>query len=564
MKFKNNKIMAKEYELPGTIRKELPKMNKIIKEKLDELYKNYSDKIDSEYYKSSSDKLFNEDHSETHANEITKLSNNRFEAMIQITGHFKNNNKSESEKNFRSMMIDAHKELVPVFKKQFDMELSIDDFKEHGEEGFDVYTTSDTAKAIWNFLHREKDKNKKMTESVEDYDVKTDEKGAIEALRAVAGEMIAKMENKSYRINQYGANIFANVITKNLLNKWTNGFKSLKIVLSDYQSFNSFEFIPPKLSQDFIGRFINGRETLSGFLHKDSEIKVKMSPRVFHTMKQPNDAINFFKSALEYYDKKVEESASKMLGEVMQLDGNMKHLIATTKLSGLVSLPMSLLFYFDDVDMSSKDPFKVSEKEYKAVVSFIKNITSRYKAPEKEKKSMLEDIKEIVKTLRERCDYNENTKTYQTLFEEVEKLYSGSYSDLILENCKSFIENSLDKTIITHPQTKILYEFFGVKRLKKLPRDIVTYITIEAENIQSSNDKMMIASYCVSKIEITEWYIALLDSESKKYIVPHDRPYLEWMRTALMSCYKKIMNTKISNPKDRPIIDIQYPKGYEG
>ena len=103
-----------------------------------------------------------------------------------------------------------------------------------------------------------------------------------------------------------------------------------------------------------------------------------------------------------------------------------------------------------------------------------------------------------------------------------------------------------------------------MKKLKKIPRDIIAYITIEAESIRDSGDKMLIASYCLSKLEIVEWYIELLDVGSKKYIVPHTRPYLEMMRTELLKCYDKIMKVKIIPPSERPIIDIKYPKGYEG
>ena len=61
-----------------------------------------------------------------------------------------------------------------------------------------------------------------------------------------------------------------------------------------------------------------------------------------------------------------------------------------------------------------------------------------------------------------------------------------------------------------------------------------------------------------------EWYIELIEVGSNKYIVPHTKPYLESVRTQLLACYKKIMATPIPKQQDRPLIDIQYPKGYEG
>ena len=102
------------------------------------------------------------------------------------------------------------------------------------------------------------------------------------------------------------------------------------------------------------------------------------------------------------------------------------------------------------------------------------------------------------------------------------------------------------------------------KKLKKIPYDLVAYITIETEAIKDANDKMMISSYCLHKLEIVNWYLELLESGSKKYIVPQSKAHLEMVREQLMECHKNIMDVKIIDQKKRPIIDIDYPRGYEG
>lgn len=102
------------------------------------------------------------------------------------------------------------------------------------------------------------------------------------------------------------------------------------------------------------------------------------------------------------------------------------------------------------------------------------------------------------------------------------------------------------------------------KKLKKIPSDLVSYIQIETEAIQDSNDKMMISSYCLHKLDEVNWRIELLEKGSKKYAVTQSKEHLEMVRDQLMECHKHIMAVKIKNPKDRPLIDIQYPKGYEG
>ena len=102
------------------------------------------------------------------------------------------------------------------------------------------------------------------------------------------------------------------------------------------------------------------------------------------------------------------------------------------------------------------------------------------------------------------------------------------------------------------------------KKLKKIPSDLVSYIQIETEAIRDFNDKQMISSYCLGKLEMVNWYIELLECGSEKYVVPQSRAHLEMIRDQLMECHKQIMGVKIKNPNDRPIIDIKYPRGYEG
>ena len=102
------------------------------------------------------------------------------------------------------------------------------------------------------------------------------------------------------------------------------------------------------------------------------------------------------------------------------------------------------------------------------------------------------------------------------------------------------------------------------KRLKTIPADLVSYIQIETEAIRDANDKMMISSYCLGKLELVNWYLELLEVGSKKYIVPQSKEYLEMVRDQLMACHKEIMAAKTTKPGERPLLDIKYPKGYEG
>ena len=55
-----------------------------------------------------------------------------------------------------------------------------------------------------------------------------------------------------------------------------------------------------------------------------------------------------------------------------------------------------------------------------------------------------------------------------------------------------------------------------------------------------------------------------INIDLEEYIVPQSKAYLESVMDQLVECHKEIMRTKTKKPGDRPLIDIKYPKGYEG
>lgn len=405
--------------------------------------------------------------------------------------------------------------------------------------------------------------------STPEYNVDMSEIQAKRTLGTVSGEWLRKLEkDKKAKFSQYTANIYANVITKNLLPKWSE-FKKLKITLDSYQSFHTLEFIPPTIGQDFVSRFMHNRETIHSMIHRTPEIRIKMSPRIFHTMKDQDDAYYFFRAAIKYYDSKMEKVGSRLLMEISKLGHTMKHLVSTTKLSGLVTYPLSLLFIFSDVDMSNKDAFKIKDEDIQTINRFVRTIASKYASPEKEKKQIIEDVKEMVRSLRESADNTKTMRELSYLPEAVEQYLMGGFCNQINEAIELFAEDNIDRDFKPTGELKHFYEFFGQKKLKKIPRDLIAYVQIEGESVKSSNDKYMICSYIQSKIEIVEWYLELLEAQAQgvksKYVVPHDKPYLIWMRTELLKSYSTILKTPI--PKaNSPILSIPggYPAGYEG
>lgn len=380
------------------------------------------------------------------------------------------------------------------------------------------------------------------------------------------GEMILHDVNGQYKykVSQSDANTIANVFNSDIMKSLGNiGYGKIHIKLTNNPN-NIFEFKIPSIDSDFIGRFIEGRETIDGFLHRNPDINIIMSKTIFNTIRKPQDIYNFFIKAIKYYCNDVNKYSEQMMMSAIKLPMEIRRLIATSVLKGIIAMPLKLLFVFDQVDMSKSDIFTVSKSDISAINQFISSIPTRYKSPKSEKMKILNDVKTMIKLLKSNTEINESTII--NFASELESLYEGNYNNTIQCIRNEFITENIDMNWDNNPtssQLRYVKEKFGVKKLKRLPSDLVAYISIETEAIKTSNDKMMIASYCISKIEIVEWYIELLDTDNKRYIVPHTRPYLVTLKSELMECYKNIMAVKISNPADKPLIDIDYPDGFK-
>ena len=89
------------------------------------------------------------------------------------------------------------------------------------------------------------------------------------------------------------------------------------------------------------------------------------------------------------------------------------------------------------------------------------------------------------------------------------------------------------------------------KRLKPIPRDVVSYITVEMNAIRDSNDQAMIAGYCSAKLELVDFYLTCIDTQDPRYIVPHNKQYLVQMQSELNDLLKRILQIKPINKYDR-------------
>lgn len=451
--------------------------------------------------------------------------------------------------------------LIEESTKSFTVDIGNNKFTVvQGNEIYTVYNPDNSFRGNYDASYRQDIENElkhdkeSLNESV-DADMKNP--------KAVLAVLTKNYIDSRSTISQATANTYANIVTNDMLKMYANGYTKFNLKIDNNLPKNVVKFDIGKMDKDFVSRFINGRETLNGFLHRNPEITLKINSELFTTIKDKDDLYYFFASALKFYESRVASYSDKIMKELIKFNDEIKQLISTTKLSTVVSLPLESLFSFDNVDMTNHDIFIIKKEDIDAVCKFIHTIPNNYNSPNDQKDEIIDALKKFVELYDETIGIYDETKY---VVEHVIDLYNGKYNDKLNSIHEAWIANNINndwERKQTNPEIKLLQEKFGVKKLKKIPKDTVTYITIEAECIRDANDKMMLASYCLSKIEIVEWYIELLEVGSKKYIVPHTKPELQTLHTQLLACYKKIMNTPIPK-QDRPIIDIKYPAGYEG
>jgi hypothetical protein len=129
----------------------------------------------------------------------------------------------------------------------------------------------------------------------------------------------------------------------------------------------------------------------------------------------------------------------------------------------------------------------------------------------------------------------------------------------------SLDDKDFDDIEVEEDDEEIKQEFFlkKPKKLKPFPNDLIPYITVEMNDIQSANDQAMLCGYISSKIELCDFYINCIDTQDSRYIVPHTRQFLVNLNTNLNNLLTQCLKIKPIN-KNSPMWKVNYPDGYAG
>ena len=112
----------------------------------------------------------------------------------------------------------------------------------------------------------------------------------------------------------------------------------------------------------------------------------------------------------------------------------------------------------------------------------------------------------------------------------------------------------------------VVKEFFGLgkKSLKRIDPAELDYIAVKIKSIETNTDKMMLVGYIHSKLDIVNYYLAILNNprEAKKYRVPYTEEELLNLKTLLNDYIDKTINARLPEKLDHLL--IAWPDGYEG
>ena len=502
---------------------------------------------------------------------VYKVKEGKYKCMIQLMNHVKSDNSTEKGKKLSKVLKASFKQAKPLVEKKYKMELDNEGEDGEGFEGFDIYPSDSDSQAIWDAVskvasseakeakpdHRKEGKAIKESKEQNEY--------ASMSIMKIIGSINQNIIS-SGKISDSDLNTISNEFTKKyVLPKTGKKITEFKLKLDNSKSESIFEIEAPSVEDSAVEGILTGKTDLYGILNSKKSISIKGTSEFFLGSKGSNDLYYFCENSVKYWMKSLKKLCNFIQNKFIHLDSKMKTLIKSTELKKIIAATVHQCLIFREAKITSHGIFSDQEKELKKLmVDWLFKKLNEYKDPEKDKEKIIKSFETLLKSYKESV-FDSNLKNDSVrFFESMMQLYRGEFSKEIKEAEDNFINENTDYFPPKQYQTKILMETFGVKRLKKIPSDLLPYIRMQIDRITDENDKMMLASYTLSKIEIVEWYIELLTVGSNKYVVPHTLPQLQRILQELNFCYKKIVSTRISGASGS--VQTTYgrlPGGYE-
>jgi len=402
------------------------------------------------------------------------------------------------------------------------------DTKQNSSFGKDI-------KQLKNAINRNKNIKKKIKEIADKKKAKREVKKELKS-ESVLHSLCDRLINNPTQSN---LNTISKIFTEEFLPRLNNKFNKFEIQLLDYPT-SIFEVSVSNIDDKFINNLLESKDSISHLLHNnENKLIYRISPIAFKNG-SANDIIDFLKESIMFYADDINIPINNLIYEYKLLPNKEKYIIEHTDLNGI--LPMLIESLFIDNNFSFKESSLLDNE----------NILADYLHAILESKDSIDNCKMIVESIKSLNNYD-ILKQIKNVPMLLEKYHNKELVDIEKQYQIQFENDQVDKEWhLEKDKTLDYYQegfFSRVKKLKKFPSDLIAYITIETEGIKDLNDKLILASYTLGKIDIVEWYIELLETNSKNYIVPYTKDQLQKIRTQLLNCYKKIMAVKIVNNK---------------
>lgn len=240
------------------------------------------------------------------------------------------------------------------------------------------------------------------------------------------------------------------------------------------------------------------------------------------------------------------------------------------RIPGLVSC--QLIFNKNNMAMATKQHKQYLDKELKAdsfavdngykdaLISAIKKLEAEIK----KSRSIQDDrVARVLVNLSEREDALakmglkkiRNATSSEILIEAVDDVCIDWFGETLSDD----ESRSADTVTNTYMESGIF-----AKRLQPIQKNQIDYAQAKALSMHNETDRLMLLSYVNSKLELAEWYLAIIDNPKlvRKYKLPHTKQDLLKIQAQLEDIREKILNTKIVYSGTDVI--VYYPQGYEG
>lgn len=192
-------------------------------------------------------------------------------------------------------------------------------------------------------------------------------------------------------------------------------------------------------------------------------------------------------------------------------------------------------------DLNNDPHYDETEQMFSYTADTIKQLTKRNAALARRNYSVLSSTNESVQN-------SLNLVMEQILPDIVEQKNNMSrHYDYLYE--------TLDKIRYNTYNSDYFLEGVFTKKLKRIDPYDLSYIDIQISSARTDEDRILISAFLNSKLDLVEYYISLLDSNDKRYVVPHTKEELLRMRDRLLNSEKMLVQ---KDTKLKPASALDY------